>query len=91
MRFALASALVFLYSAVYAVELSGTIVQGGLLFGQAEPGSRIRYLGGEEGIEDFLMQLFGDTSARVFHLYGHHTVPAAALGSLGPPIVGFSG
>ncbi|MGB5486195.1 MAG: M23 family metallopeptidase [Lysobacterales bacterium] len=41
MRYALASALVFFYSAVYAVELTGTPVQGGLLFGQAEPGSRV--------------------------------------------------
>ena len=41
MRFLLASALVFFYSAAYAVELTGTSVQGGLLFGQAEPGSRV--------------------------------------------------
>ena len=41
MRFLLALALVFFCGAVNAVELTGTTTQGGLLFGQAEPGSRV--------------------------------------------------
>ncbi len=41
MRILLALALVFVYSAAFAVELSGTMAQGGLLFGQAEPGSSV--------------------------------------------------
>ena len=41
MRFLLASVLLFTCSALYAVELTGEAVQGGLLFGQAEPGSRV--------------------------------------------------
>lgn len=41
MRFLLASILIFIYSAAYAVELTGTAVQGALLFGRAEPGSTV--------------------------------------------------
>ena len=41
MRCLLASALLFIVSAAYAVELTGSNVQGGLLFGQAEPGSSV--------------------------------------------------
>jgi hypothetical protein len=41
MRFLLAFTLLFAYSAACAVELTGTTSQGGLLFGQAEPGSKV--------------------------------------------------
>jgi len=41
MRYLLASVLLFVHAAAYAVELTGSAVQGGLLFGQAEPGSRV--------------------------------------------------
>lgn len=41
MRYLLASLLLFISSLVCAVELTGTVVQGGLLFGQAEPGSSV--------------------------------------------------
>ena len=41
MRFLLVSALLCICSPVYAVELTGEAVQGGLLFGQAEPGSSV--------------------------------------------------
>lgn len=41
MRYLLASVLLFISSLVCAVELTGTVVQGGLLFGQAEPGSSV--------------------------------------------------
>ena len=47
MRFLLASVLIFICSAAYAVELTGSVVQGGLLFGQAEPGSSV-FLDGTE-------------------------------------------
>jgi murein DD-endopeptidase MepM/ murein hydrolase activator NlpD len=41
MRYLLASALIFIFSAASAVELTGTAIQGGLLFGQADPNSNI--------------------------------------------------
>jgi len=41
MRFLLASALIFVCSTALAVELTGTAIQGGLIFGQAEPGSNV--------------------------------------------------
>ena len=41
MRFLLASALLFIHSTAFAVELTGTAVQGGLMFGEAEPGSDV--------------------------------------------------
>lgn len=41
MRFLLAITLLFVYGAACAVELTGTTSQGGLLFGQAEPGSNV--------------------------------------------------
>ncbi len=41
MRYLLASVLFFISSLVCAVEVTGTVVQGGLLFGQAEPGSSV--------------------------------------------------
>jgi len=41
MRFLLSCTLFFVYSAAFAVELTGTSSQGGLLFGQAEPGSKV--------------------------------------------------
>ena len=41
MRFLLAFVLLFVYSAACAVELTGTTSQGGLLFGQASPGSSV--------------------------------------------------
>ena len=41
MRFLLTSALLLVCSVTFAVELRGTTVQGGLLFGQAEPGSSV--------------------------------------------------
>jgi len=50
MRFVLASVLLFICHAVYAVELTGEAVQGGLLFGQAEPGSSVLLDGAEIAI-----------------------------------------
>lgn len=41
MRFLVASALIFIYSTAFAVELAGSAVQGGLIFGQAEAGSSV--------------------------------------------------
>lgn len=41
MRFLLASALIFIYGVACAVDLTGNTAQGGLLFGQAEPGSSV--------------------------------------------------
>jgi len=41
MRFLLASVLVFFCSTTLAVELTGTAIQGGLIFGQADPGSDV--------------------------------------------------
>lgn len=41
MRYLLASVLLFVHAAACAVELTGSAVQGGLLFGRAEPGSRV--------------------------------------------------
>jgi len=41
MRFLLTFTLLFFHGAVCAVELNGTTAQGGLLFGQAEPGSSV--------------------------------------------------
>jgi murein DD-endopeptidase MepM/ murein hydrolase activator NlpD len=41
MRFLLVSVLVLFASAVSAVEMSGKAIQGGLLFGKAEPDSRV--------------------------------------------------
>ena len=41
MRFLLSCTLFLMYSASFAVELIGTSSQGGLLFGQAEPGSKV--------------------------------------------------
>ena len=50
MRYLLASLLLFISSLVCAVELTGTVVQGGLLFGQAEPGSSVSLDGTEVAI-----------------------------------------
>ena len=50
MRFLLASALLFVCSTAFAVELSGSTVQGGLLFGQAEPGSNVSLDGSKVAI-----------------------------------------
>ena len=50
MRFPLALALLFLCSIAHAVELTGNRVQGGLLFGIAEPGSRVTLDGTEVAI-----------------------------------------
>jgi len=50
MRFVLASVLLFICNAIYAVELTGEAVQGGLLFGQAESGSRVSLDGAEIAI-----------------------------------------
>ena len=41
MRFLLSSILVMFCSTVLAVDLTGTPVQGGLMFGQADPGSKV--------------------------------------------------
>jgi len=41
MRFLLASVLLSICTAVAAVELDGNAVQGGLMFGRAEPGSKV--------------------------------------------------
>jgi len=41
MRLLLAASLIFIYGAAFAVELTGNPVQGGLLFGQADPGSSV--------------------------------------------------
>jgi len=41
MRLLLSTILFFLCCTAYAVDLKGTAVQGGLLFGQAEPGSSV--------------------------------------------------
>ncbi len=41
MRYLLASVLFLIHAAAYAVELTGNVVQGGLIFGQAEPDSRV--------------------------------------------------
>ena len=41
LRFILVFALVFLHNAGWATELTGNAIQGGLLFGQSEPGSRV--------------------------------------------------
>ena len=50
MRFLLVSALLCICSPVYAVELTGEAVQGGLLFGQAEPGSSVSLDGAEVAV-----------------------------------------
>jgi murein DD-endopeptidase MepM/ murein hydrolase activator NlpD len=50
MRFLLALALLFICGAIHAVELTGEAVQGGLLFGQAEPGSSVSLDGAEVAI-----------------------------------------
>jgi len=47
MRFLLASVLLYICNAVYAVEMTGEAVQGGLLFGQAEAGSSVLLDGAE--------------------------------------------
>jgi murein DD-endopeptidase MepM/ murein hydrolase activator NlpD len=47
MRYLLASALFLIQSVAFAVELTGTAVQGGLLFGQAQPGSHVSLDGKE--------------------------------------------
>ena len=59
MRFLLASVLLFTCSALYAVELTGEAVQGGLLFGQAEPGSRVSLDGDEIAISTTGRFVFG--------------------------------
>lgn len=41
MRILLASILVFMFNVASAVELTGNAVQGGLVFGQADPGSSV--------------------------------------------------
>ena len=50
MRFVLAAALLSIFGTAYAVELTGTAVQGGLIFGQAEPGSSVSLDGKEIAI-----------------------------------------
>ena len=50
MRILLACVLLVLYGTAFAVELIGTAVQGGLLFGLAEPGSRVSLDGTEVAI-----------------------------------------
>ena len=50
MRLLLVSLLIFIYSAAFAVELTGKPVQGGLLFGQAAPGSDVLLDGAEVAI-----------------------------------------
>ena len=50
MRYLLASVLLFICGATHAVELTGEAVQGGLLFGQAEPGSSVSLDGTEVAI-----------------------------------------
>ncbi len=47
MRFLLAYVLIFICGIAHAVELNGNVVQGGLLFGQAEPGSHVTLDGNE--------------------------------------------
>jgi len=47
MRFLLISVLFFIHCTAWAVELTGSAIQGGLVFGQAESGSRVS-LDGEE-------------------------------------------
>ena len=41
MRLLLAAALIFVCGFAHAVELTGNVVQGGLLFGLAESGSKV--------------------------------------------------
>ena len=50
MRFLLVSALLLICSTTHAVELTGEAVQGGLLFGQAEPGSSVSLDGAEVAV-----------------------------------------
>jgi murein DD-endopeptidase MepM/ murein hydrolase activator NlpD len=50
MRYLLASVLIFAAGIAHAVELSGKAVQGGLIFGQADPGSSIALDGNEVAI-----------------------------------------
>ncbi len=47
MRYLLVFAWLLFHGAAYALELTGNSVQGGLLFGQAEPGSRVSLDGKE--------------------------------------------
>ena len=59
MRFLLASVLFLVCGAIHAVELTGEAVQGGLLFGQAEPGSRVSLDGDEIAISPAGQFVFG--------------------------------
>jgi len=52
MRFLLASALWLFCVTANAVELTGSAVQGGLIFGQAEPGSHVKLDGTAVAISD---------------------------------------
>jgi len=52
MRYLLAAVLLFVGSSVAAVELNGSAVQGGLIFGRAEPGSRVLLDGNNIAISD---------------------------------------
>ena len=59
MRFVLTLVLLFTCSPIYAVELTGEAVQGGLLFGQAEPGSRVSLDGSDIAISPAGQFVFG--------------------------------
>ena len=52
MRYLLASVLLTICTAAGAVELNGSAVQGGLIFGKAEPGSRVLLDGNGISISD---------------------------------------
>lgn len=52
MRYLLAAVLLSICTAVGAVELNGSAVQGGLIFGRAEPGSRIQLDGAGVAISE---------------------------------------